>query len=267
VTTEIIELAFPNAHVVGLRNRTEAVQALTRPSDAEGAIDAYASDEVILTDMLRRDLPAAGAPSKHFQVQPPLYGYSREDYVVVVYNQPTLMEAVDQWLDSPAGREAADALLPRPAMRIRLASWLAWGAPGAWLWGTLFALALLLGSLSAWWLWRNARPWLGMARLPGQAAMPADGYDGEGSAPATGTDTSAPLRELTQREHQVLELIVHGRSNKQVARELGIEVRTVEAHRRNIYGKLGVKNTAELVQVAIDRQTAPSPPQVGPGAK
>ena len=62
-----------------------------------------------------------------------------------------------------------------------------------------------------------------------------------------GTDEHA----LTAREHSVLLLLAHGRSNKLVARELDISVRTVEAHRLNLRRKLGVDSASELLKIAV----------------
>lgn len=50
---------------------------------------------------------------------------------------------------------------------------------------------------------------------------------------------------LSPREHQVLGLLLHGRSNDQIARRLSITRSTVEFHLKRIYGKLGVSNRLE----------------------
>lgn len=57
---------------------------------------------------------------------------------------------------------------------------------------------------------------------------------------------------LTDREKTILCLLAEGNSNKHVARELDISVRTVETHRRNIKRKLNVKTSAGLVKYAIE---------------
>lgn len=57
--------------------------------------------------------------------------------------------------------------------------------------------------------------------------------------------------ELTEREIEVLELIVEQYTNQQIADELHISIRTVDAHRRNLLQKTGAKNTAGLVTYAI----------------
>jgi two-component system response regulator NreC len=56
---------------------------------------------------------------------------------------------------------------------------------------------------------------------------------------------------LTPRELQVLRLIIHGYTNQQIADNLVLSVRTVETHRANIMGKLGLHNRAELVRYAL----------------
>lgn len=62
------------------------------------------------------------------------------------------------------------------------------------------------------------------------------------------------LGTLTPREKQVLERIVAGRINKQVADDLGISLKTVEAHRSNIMDKLQVKTAADLLRTVITNQ-------------
>ncbi len=53
---------------------------------------------------------------------------------------------------------------------------------------------------------------------------------------------------LTEREEQVLRLIVEGKSNKEIAAELGISPKTVSVHRTNIMTKFKVQNTVELIR-------------------
>ncbi len=67
-------------------------------------------------------------------------------------------------------------------------------------------------------------------------------------------DTARRLEHLTPREREVLELIVAGKLNKQVADVLGISIKTVEVHRARVMEKMGVNSLAELVQhvVAVD---------------
>jgi FixJ family two-component response regulator len=58
------------------------------------------------------------------------------------------------------------------------------------------------------------------------------------------------LATLTQRERQVLELIVNGRLNKQIAAELGTVEKTIKFHRANLMRKMGVRVVADLVKLA-----------------
>jgi DNA-binding NarL/FixJ family response regulator/signal transduction histidine kinase len=62
--------------------------------------------------------------------------------------------------------------------------------------------------------------------------------------------SSDPLETLTMREREVYQLIVNGNINRGIAERLGISVRTVEVHRKNIMAKLGLKNLAQLIQFA-----------------
>jgi DNA-binding NarL/FixJ family response regulator len=57
--------------------------------------------------------------------------------------------------------------------------------------------------------------------------------------------------QLTTREHEVLLHIANGQSNKQIARDLDLSVRTVETHRLNIKRKLGIEGQAELIRYAV----------------
>jgi FixJ family two-component response regulator len=61
----------------------------------------------------------------------------------------------------------------------------------------------------------------------------------------------ALLAKLTGREAQVLERIVAGRLNKQIADDLSISIKTVEAHRANIMEKLGANTVADLLKIAL----------------
>ncbi|MEO9102595.1 MAG: response regulator transcription factor [Burkholderiaceae bacterium] len=66
----------------------------------------------------------------------------------------------------------------------------------------------------------------------------------------------ALMARLTTREAQVLERIVAGRLNKQIADDLGISIKTVEAHRANIMEKLNANTVADLLKTALGQ---PSP--------
>jgi FixJ family two-component response regulator len=62
------------------------------------------------------------------------------------------------------------------------------------------------------------------------------------------------LARLTAREQQVLERIVAGRLNKQIAGDLNISIKTVEAHRANIMEKLEVTTVADLMKIALTKE-------------
>ena len=66
----------------------------------------------------------------------------------------------------------------------------------------------------------------------------------------------ALLGKLTGREAQVLERIVAGRLNKQIADDLGISIKTVEAHRANIMEKLSANTVADLLKIALGQAAA-----------
>lgn len=59
------------------------------------------------------------------------------------------------------------------------------------------------------------------------------------------------LATLTQREREVLERVVAGKMNREIAEALDISIKTVEAHRSRIMEKLEVGSVAELVQVTL----------------
>lgn len=63
------------------------------------------------------------------------------------------------------------------------------------------------------------------------------------------------MAELTQRENEVLALIVKGQSNKQVAAELNISPRTVEIHRARVMEKTGADSVASLVRMVASLDT------------
>ena len=71
------------------------------------------------------------------------------------------------------------------------------------------------------------------------------GLGGDAPPPSSGPSS------LSRRELQVLTLIAEGYTNKQIADELGISVRTVETHRERLMRKLDVQGTAALTKAAI----------------
>lgn len=64
-------------------------------------------------------------------------------------------------------------------------------------------------------------------------------------------DQAPSYEALSSREREILRLIAKGRTNKQIAEELSLSVRTVERHRSSIMNKIGLQNRAELVAYAV----------------
>jgi len=73
----------------------------------------------------------------------------------------------------------------------------------------------------------------------------------QGAAPAP---SHAVIEKLTPRERQVLELVVAGKLNKTIADVLGISIKTVELHRSNLMAKLGARNVAEVIRIALGHE-------------
>ena len=65
---------------------------------------------------------------------------------------------------------------------------------------------------------------------------------------------TSPQEELTNRERSVLKALASGLSNKEIANQLNISVRTVETHRLNIKAKLDISSAAGLTKYAIEHQ-------------
>lgn len=74
--------------------------------------------------------------------------------------------------------------------------------------------------------------------------------DRAGEAPAAGATATAPAVRVTPRQKQILQGLVDGLSNKEIARELDIIEGTVKAHVRSLMGKLGVRNRTQLAVTA-----------------
>ena len=75
------------------------------------------------------------------------------------------------------------------------------------------------------------------------------------SQPPAGEESAAArIASLSPREREVLDLLVVGKPNKQIARELGLSPRTVEAHRARLMERLGVGSLAEAVRLAVQAE-------------
>ncbi|MCB2108881.1 MAG: response regulator transcription factor [Rhodobacteraceae bacterium] len=62
---------------------------------------------------------------------------------------------------------------------------------------------------------------------------------------------SNPLTQLSERELEILRLLIDGMTNKQIARKLDLHEITVKGHLRNVYRKLGATNRADAVRISL----------------
>jgi len=67
----------------------------------------------------------------------------------------------------------------------------------------------------------------------------------------SGLGEQTGLSVLTEREHEVLQLLAEGKSTKQIALELHVSSKTIESNRRNIMDKVDINSVAELTKFAI----------------
>ena len=84
----------------------------------------------------------------------------------------------------------------------------------------------------------------GAARAAEQASPAA--------APAPGTAAASPLSTLSTREREVLGLVARGHTNREIAEQLSLSVKTVEGYRSRGMRKLGLTSRADITRVAIE---------------
>ena len=77
---------------------------------------------------------------------------------------------------------------------------------------------------------------------------------------AEAANLSQELRVLTPREVEVLTLVAEGRTNQEIANQLVLSVKTVQAHRANVMEKLGLHDVTHLVRFAIRHGLIPAGP-------
>jgi len=93
-------------------------------------------------------------------------------------------------------------------------------------------------------------PGVGKSDAGGQAAVPGrEGESAPGGGAAVGGEQDAPA--LTARETTVLEMLIEGWRNTDIARELGITERTVKFHVSGLFTKLGVQTRTQVVAKAL----------------
>ena len=56
---------------------------------------------------------------------------------------------------------------------------------------------------------------------------------------------------MTPREHEVMQMVTEGRSNKEIANTLGVSAKTIEAHRARVMEKMQAGSLAELVRMVL----------------
>ncbi len=85
------------------------------------------------------------------------------------------------------------------------------------------------------------------------------------------TSSTAPLqelRELTQRQEEILQLLVQGKTMREIGQHVGISVATVKSHARTLYWKLNARNQAEAAYIAVQmglvRSAGVPAPAAGP---
>ena len=74
---------------------------------------------------------------------------------------------------------------------------------------------------------------------------------------STNEGDASPLDVLTPREREVLQLVAEGLATKEIAFRLGVSVKTIETHRKNLTTKLEVYSVAELTKLAIREGLTP----------
>lgn len=72
-------------------------------------------------------------------------------------------------------------------------------------------------------------------------------------SPRTKADAKAPVDTLSEREREVLRQVARGYTNQQIADDIGLSVKTVESYRARLMKKLGLKERADLVRLAIEK--------------
>lgn len=90
---------------------------------------------------------------------------------------------------------------------------------------------------------------------PGLAKALIRAYTGAPPVPSTAPGNGEPLAEelrvLSPRELEVLKLVAEGHTNQEIADQLILSIKTVQAHRANVMEKLGLENITQLVRFAI----------------
>lgn len=92
----------------------------------------------------------------------------------------------------------------------------------------------------------------------GGSYVPVEFLAGEPSG-GPGHAASPPTDLLTAREFEILRYVVAGHSNKEIARELGIQEVTVKVNLTRIFDRLGARNRAQAAAIAVEMNLFPKP--------
>ena len=93
--------------------------------------------------------------------------------------------------------------------------------------------------------------------MSGEKFIPSALYDEAGSAnEASDIPSDSPLRNLTPRKMDVLEHLIEGKANKQIAALLDLQVVTVKLHMKGILRKLGAANRTHAVKIVLELRSA-----------
>ena len=95
-------------------------------------------------------------------------------------------------------------------------------------------------------MWNGNKDFL---RFGGESNVATSGRDQDLVQPIS---TKRRPEELTPREHEILQLVWAGLTNRIIAEQLHISVKTAEAHRANMMKKLRVSNIAQLLKTALE---------------
>lgn len=91
----------------------------------------------------------------------------------------------------------------------------------------------------------------GLVQLAPSAASKVANLRGDGAPNGTELDADNPLARLTDREVEVLRLVVQGASNREIAQALVITEGTVKSHISNILGRLGARDRTQAAVIAV----------------
>ncbi|MGF1667312.1 MAG: response regulator transcription factor [Acidimicrobiia bacterium] len=175
-------------------------------------------------------------------VEAMLRPYADRVCVVTMRDGATLDVALYDWLAGPDRYpEGVDAMLADPNVcGVVIYSW--WSTPG------LMEVAARRGVAG----YVSKR--LPAARLVAviEQIVQADGMVVAAESDGGGIHMAGPLSTLTERESQVLALLIEGGSNRAIASALYVSIDTVKTHLRAVYRKLGVANRTQAVVRALE---------------